>query len=150
MQLANAKYTNQAHTTFDVDVTLDGETFPFSYHPLDDAPFSVAIRTVLNNDGLSIADYVAPAPTIDDYSRAIEAHVDGIARERGYSSAVSCASYVSSTMPQWAAEAGAFIAWRDAVWAYAFSELAKVQSGQREVPTLDAFLGELPVIEWPE
>lgn len=87
---------------------------------------------------------------IGDYQAAIETLVDAVARQRGYSSAVSCASYIASTNPQWAAEAGAFVAWRDAAWAYAFAELEKVQGGQREVPALDAFLGELPAIEWPE
>lgn len=89
-------------------------------------------------------------PQIGEYQAAIEAHVDAVARERGYSSAVSCASYVSSTNPLWQAEAGTFIAWRDAAWVYAFAELASVQSGNRAVPTVDEFIAELPVIEWPE
>lgn len=90
-----------------------------------------------------------PPPTIDDYRRAIQAHVDATARDRQYDSGVSCASYVNSTNPTWAAEASAFVQWRDAVWAYAFTELDKVQQGQRPQPTVAEIIGELPAIAWP-
>lgn len=93
---------------------------------------------------------LASPPTVDDFSRAIDVHLDAIARERGYSSAVSCASYVSSTNALWRAEAEAFVAGRDAVWTYAFAELASVQSGSRAVPSVAEFIAELPAIEWPE
>lgn len=94
--------------------------------------------------------WVERVPTIDDYRAAIEEHVDIVAAERDYSGAVSIATYVSSTNSEWATEAQAFIAWRDAVWAYAFTELAKVMGGQRAQPTVADFIAELPVMEWPE
>lgn len=50
---------------------------------------------------------------------------------------------------EWKAEAEAFVAWRDAVWAYALQELARVVDGEREPPTIDGFIGELPKINWP-
>lgn len=89
-------------------------------------------------------------PTLEDYRIAIQAHIDATARQRDYDSGVSCASYVNSTVQQWAAEAAAFVAWRDAVWEYAFAELDKVLNGQRPQPTIDEFLQELPVMQWPE
>jgi len=52
-------------------------------------------------------------------------------------------------VPQWAAEAAAFAAWRDAVWTYAYAELAKVQAGQRAQPTVTDLIAELPAIIWP-
>jgi hypothetical protein len=64
MQLANARYNDASHTTFDVDVTIDGETFPFSYHPQDNAPVSCAIRDLLACQGLSIADHVVAPPAL--------------------------------------------------------------------------------------
>lgn len=94
--------------------------------------------------------FLDPPPTIDDYRRAIEAHVDAVAGERNYSSGVSCASYKDSTTPQWAAEASAFIAWRDALWLYVYAELDKVQNAQRPQPTIEAFIAELDPVEWPE
>jgi hypothetical protein len=84
------------------------------------------------------------------FQQAIEAHVEATAQARGYSSAASCAGYVQSTIPAWAAEAQAFIAWRDAVWAHAFTQMALVEAGDREEPTTDGLIGELPVIDWPE
>jgi len=101
-------------------------------------------------EGNAIEPYVPPPPTLEDYRIAIQAHVDATAQERQYDSGVSCASYVNSTVQQWAAEAAAFVAWRDAVWAYAFTELDKVLNGQRPQPTIDEFLLELPAMQWPE
>ena len=103
--------------------------------------------------GIPIAPYEQPDPTLEDYRSAIQAHVDATAQARNYDSAVSCASYVASGNPVWAAEAQAFVAWRDAVWAYAFAELDKVQSGQREQPTVADFVDEVQAVlpmEWPE
>src|SRR5690606_14934315 len=85
-------------------------------------------------------------PTLEDYRTAIQAHVDATARERQYDSGVSCASYVNSTVQQWAAEAAAFVAWRDAVWAHAFTELDKVLNEERPQPTVEEFLLELPAM----
>lgn len=97
-------------------------------------------------------DFVAPAPpppTISDFAAAVQSHIDDAARSRGYNDSVSLASYVNSILPQWAAEASAFVAWRDAVWIYAHTELSKVQGGLREVPTVAELIEELPAIVWP-
>lgn len=90
------------------------------------------------------------ARLLEAFRRAVQAHVDATAQARDYDDGNSIASYVASTNIAWAAEAQAFVSWRDAVWTYAFSELAKVQNGEREIPTVEAFLGELPLMEWPE
>lgn len=90
-----------------------------------------------------------PAPTLADFQAAIDGHVDAVAGARNYSSGTSCASYAASTVPQWQAEAAAFIAWRDAVWAHAYAELDKVENGQRPVPAVADFVAELPAIVWP-
>lgn len=93
--------------------------------------------------------YVEPTPTVDDYKGAIVAMLDGKAQERRYDTAVSIATYVGSTNPQWAAEATAFVAWRDAVWEYAYAELDKVMGGLRPQPSVAEFLTELPQLVWP-
>jgi uncharacterized membrane protein YgcG len=99
--------------------------------------------------GVSIADYVAPQLSADDFASAIQSHVDQTAKSRGYADGVALAGYSTSTIPTWASEATAFIGWRDQVWLYAYTELAKVQGGQREVPTIAELIGELPPIAWP-
>lgn len=91
----------------------------------------------------------ATPPTITDYENAIQNLVDKTAREKQFRDGVTLASYIGSTKPKWAAEAQAFVAWRDNVWFYAYGELAKVQAGQRQQPTVDQFLTEIAPIAWP-
>jgi hypothetical protein len=74
---------------------------------------------------------------------AVDARVEAQARALGYSSAAHLASYVASTVPAWAAEARAFIEWRDAVWRAAI-ELQAQALAAREIPQLDDILAALP------
>lgn len=99
-----------------------------------------------------LADAPTPEPQqiIEGFRAAIQQHVDQTAIAKLYDSGNSLATYVSSTVPQWAAEAAAFVAWRDAVWAYAYAEMDKVLGGLRAQPTIEDFLAELPEIEWPD
>jgi len=90
-----------------------------------------------------------PVPTIADYENAIQNLVDDTARERQFRDGVTLASYTASTKQKWAAEAQAFVAWRDDVWFYAYGQLAKVQAGQRPQPTVEQFLTEIAPIAWP-
>jgi hypothetical protein len=90
-----------------------------------------------------------PSPTITDYENAIQNLVDETAREKQFRDGVTLASYIGSTKPKWAAEAQAFVAWRDNVWFYAYGELAKVRAGQRPQPTVEQFLTEIAPIAWP-
>lgn len=90
-----------------------------------------------------------PSPTIIDYENAIQSLVDRTARERQFRDGVTLASYIGSTKPKWAAEAQAFVAWRDNVWFYAYGQLAKVQAGERPQPTVEQFLDEIAPIAWP-
>ncbi|SDJ25129.1 hypothetical protein SAMN05428983_0824 [Agrobacterium fabrum] len=91
-----------------------------------------------------------PIPTVIDYENAIQNLVDSTAREKQFRDGVTLASYTASTKPNWAAEAQAFVAWRDNVWFYAYGELAKVQAGQRQQPSVEEFLAEITPIEWPQ
>jgi hypothetical protein len=100
-------------------------------------------------DGNVIPAYVGAPPNLDDYRSAIQAVVDQVAQVRRYDSGNSLASYANSTNPSWAAEAQAFIAWRDSVWAFAYDELARVEAGQRPQPTVEQIVSELTPIRWP-
>ncbi|WP_236771170.1 hypothetical protein [Agrobacterium tumefaciens] len=94
-------------------------------------------------------DQPPPTPAVTDYENAIQNLVDSTARERQFRDGVTLASYIGSTKSKWAAEAQAFVAWRDNVWFYAYGELAKVQAGQRPQPTVEQFLAEIAPIAWP-
>jgi hypothetical protein len=87
-----------------------------------------------------------PPPSIDDYRRAIDAHVEATARSRAYNSAAHLASYAASTVPLWASEAATFIAWRDQVW---LTSIGLMQTLQEPLSIAEA-LELLPQIEWPE
>lgn len=92
----------------------------------------------------------APPPTEAEYGFAVQAHVEQVARARGYNDAVTCASYTTSGVPAWRADGVAFVAWRDAVWTYVLAQLSAVQSGQRSSPAISDLIAELPAIAWPD
>lgn len=87
-------------------------------------------------------------PAIDDYKAAFDAHLDSVAQSKSYDNRVTIATYASSTNPVWAAEAQAFIEWRDAALASMFAQLAVVQAGG-DAPTIAQFVAALPAIVWP-
>lgn len=101
------------------------------------------LNDVLRPHGLGL-----PAPTQQDYAAAVQKHIDAMAVSRGYADGVAFAGYVASNVATWAYEAHAFIAWRDAVWDYVYAQLAAVQAGQRQQPTVQGLIGELPSVDW--
>lgn len=77
-------------------------------------------------------------------TNAIDAHIEARVRALGYNSAAHLATYVGSTVEAWAAEAKAFIAWRDACWLAAFDYQADVLAGNAP-PTEEAAIAALPL-----
>lgn len=80
---------------------------------------------------------------------AMQAHLDGTAKTRGYDGILSLCSYAASGNTTFAAEALAGVAWRDAVWSKGYEIQSAVMTGARAVPTADELLAELPAIVWP-
>jgi hypothetical protein len=108
---------------------------------------SVTTREMTDAEVAEIASYgPTPEQMQAGYTAAIEGHVEATARARGYTSAVSCATYAASTIPAWQAEGAAFVAWRDAVWTAALAMLAAVQAGG-DIP--ESPIAGLPEMEWP-
>lgn len=83
------------------------------------------------------------------FTEALAAFIDKTANQKLYKDAVSCSSYKLSTNAQWAAEAEAFIAWRDNCYEYSYDYLAQAESGNIPEPNLEEFISGLPVLEWP-
>lgn len=84
------------------------------------------------------------------FRQAVQAHVDATAQGRMYDGGMSLAGYVSSAVPEWQAEAQAFVAWRDSVWLFVFGLLAQIEAGEAEPPESPAALvAMLPAMEWP-
>ena len=90
-----------------------------------------------------------PAPTIKEYQDAVQAMLDGKAREKNYDGILSLCSYVTSTDPTFAAEAAAGVAGRDAAWSTCYQALADVQNNLRPAPPVAELLAEIPGIVWP-
>jgi hypothetical protein len=81
--------------------------------------------------------------------RLVQDTIDDTAKSRQYKNGVYCASYAQSTNPVWAAEAQAFIAWRDSIFAYALQVFSDIQGGQ-PAPTQEEFVAGFPSMVWPE
>lgn len=84
------------------------------------------------------------------FTAAIQDHLDATARQRQYDGIQTAITYRDDPNAQYAAEGQALFEWRSAVWTYATAELSKVLSAEREIPQVDAFLGELPAFSWPQ
>jgi hypothetical protein len=79
----------------------------------------------------------------------LSSYIDVVAQQRQYENAVSCASYISSSIPQWKNEAETFVSWRDEVFTYTIAQIQLMQSGSRSIPSFEEFKTELPEIVWP-
>lgn len=84
------------------------------------------------------------------FEQAVQASLDGAAKVRGYDSISTAISYAEEpAVPKFQNDGRAFRTWRSLVWAYAYEQLAAVKAGEREQPSLDGFLAELPALDLP-
>jgi hypothetical protein len=100
--------------------------------------------------GLTRKASTLPMPTEREYVAAVQAVLDAKAQERRYYDMLSASTYATSTNATFKAEALACLAWRDAVWAKAYSLLDEVQAGHIAQPTIPELLAMLPTMEWPD
>jgi hypothetical protein len=125
------------------------------------APVEVTQDGMIEAPGLFSRDHgpdlgvgVVPETSVNEQTEHLESvmeaarqiineQVESYARSRGYNDAASFASYTSSTVPDWAAEAKAFVEWRDAVWVAAYTQMAAVQQGA-PLPTAEELVASLP------
>jgi len=92
----------------------------------------------------------AQAAVMADFERAVQGKLNGAAIAAKYDSIENAVSYAEEpAVPKFQNDGKAFRAWRSKVWAYAYEQLALVLAGEREQPTVDEFLLELPVLELP-
>lgn len=90
-----------------------------------------------------------PAPTLADAAKVLTADVqawlDATASQNGYDSLASCISYKGSIVTQWATDATAAIAWRDAVWQACFQwQQSAVANPPATFPTSAEVIAQLP------
>lgn len=103
---------------------------------------------MLESDG-SITKHPLPPATTAELIAALKASVqqwlDATAQANGYASLASCASYIGSSVTQWATDAKAATAWRDAVGQAYFTQMSAAQDAASPViPTAEALIADLP------
>lgn len=79
----------------------------------------------------------------------IEKLLDETVQQKDYKNILHACSYSESSIPQYKAETLAVIYWRDSVWGKTYQIQNEILVGQRAIPTLEQFLAEMPVMEWP-
>ena len=85
-----------------------------------------------------------------DIQTAVQAVLDGKAKEKNYDNGFALAGYALSTNDTFRREAGKFIAWRDAVWARCYQILDAYKAGEIEMPSVENVLAVLPELEWDD
>lgn len=81
------------------------------------------------------------------YEAAVTELLDNAAIAAGYDNINTVISYAEEpAVPKFQADGKRFRTWRSLVWAYAYEQLALVNSGGRTQPTVAEFLAELPVL----
>lgn len=95
----------------------------------------------LGNQPTRYADLSAFQAYVAD---VVQKKLDTAAKDHGYDSILSAVSYKDSSVPAFSADATAFLAWRDGVWAYCYTLLAECQVGAVPVPTVSELLAGLP------
>jgi hypothetical protein len=112
---------------------------------------SVVCGQILQDDGSFINPPPSPEIVMMQYQMAVQNHLDEAARRAGYDSIASAASYADEpAVPKFQAEGQAFRAWRSLCWAYCYQALDEVQNGERQQPTVDELIDELPTLVLPE
>lgn len=102
---------------------------------------------------LSSDELAALQPSVEEvitqYANAIQSRLDTFAQTRNYDGILSACTYVTSTVPKFAAEGQYCVEARDATWASAYEILNDVTAGNRPAPSLEELFAELPALEWP-
>ena len=79
----------------------------------------------------------------------VQDYMDKKVQERNYDSVHTCVgTYLYSPIEKFRKEAEAVRDWVSYVWAKFYEILAEVKAGQREVPTLEEVINELPTLDW--
>jgi len=82
------------------------------------------------------------------YVQAMETLMDAQAKTKGYDTRYTASARAGVTGSPFQVEGQAFALWMDSCYAMGYQILADVKAGTRTLPTVNAFLAELPVLVW--
>lgn len=112
-------------------------------------------ETWYSNDGSIYKEpekFIPREPTADEIKQmlidGVQNYMDEVAMTRGYDGILSACSYIDTGVERFDIEGEQARKWRSQVWAYCYAYLDEVLAGNREIPTLDALIQELPKIDW--
>ena len=97
-----------------------------------------------------VAEYTyedSPPPSLEEFDMAMEQFMKEERYARGYTTREPD-SYLTSEVPRWAQDAKDWVSHRDAVMEYALALINAVKAGEREPPTMEEFMTEMPKIQW--
>lgn len=80
--------------------------------------------------------------------REVDRYMDKTVQERGYDNIAKCVTYEGDIDPIFNAEGTAAKQWRSRVYRKCYSILAEIEAGEREIPTKEELLAELPKLDW--
>ena len=106
------------------------------------------VNTVVNRDGTVTFMKQKALPSLDitdQYTAAVQKALNSFAQQKGYDNIVSACSYVTSTNPQFAAEAAHCVKLRDETWIQAHALIGKIKGGALPATSTKEFLAMLPV-----
>ena len=82
-----------------------------------------------------------------ELSDVAQIYLDVTAQKYGYDHCNSACTYVNTGVAKFDAEGEAFRKWRSAVWNKCYEILDEVIAGERDIPTKEILLAELPRLE---
>lgn len=119
-----------------------------SIHYLDDPAFLSLLpqgSVAVTDAEVEAARRPDPAEVVNDYTAAIQNHLDGVAQSWGYDNIYTAVTYADEpAVKAFADEGKALRAWRSRVWAAARQTLADVQGGKTPLPSVDDLIASLP------
>lgn len=81
-------------------------------------------------------------------TKAVQDYMDATVQARGYDGIAIACTYATSTDEVFAHEGQCCVAWRDKVWRQCYDTLDAVLDGEREIPTAEQLIAELPKLVW--
>lgn len=96
--------------------------------------------------------FVPREPTPDEIKQmlidGVQNWMDEVAMSRGYDGILSACSYIDTGVERFDIEGAQARRWRSQVWAYCYAYLDEVLAGNRNIPSLEELIEELPKIDW--
>lgn len=79
---------------------------------------------------------------------AVQVHMDETAEAKGYDNIFTVCTYIDTGVERFDEDGRKARVWRSACWSYCYAQLALFEAGEREIPTAEELIAELPKLEW--